>query len=157
MAYSTDNVTNSKPSFFGLSLVAVIPIAVLMVIALCLYCYWRQAENEREAQYRRGWDYAGASQALKMYPNAPSAHAAMGSVWMKQGAYGNAVREYRVTVSLEPANPYNHLDLGNALLRAGQLTQARKEWASAARLDVPSGDAATEAIRNLRSNNEKHF
>lgn len=151
-----NNGTHGSPKSWLSKLTWASIVSAIMIVALCLCLYWRQAENKREAEYRRGWDYAGASQALKMYPNAPSAHAAMASVWMKQGVYNKAVHEYRMAVSLEPANPYNHLDLGNALLRVGQLTQARKEWASVARLDVPSGDAATEAARNLRSTDGKH-
>ena len=157
MAYNSDNLSRPNPPPSGSTRVLIVSVVAVVVIALSLCAHlYLLAENEKDAEWKQGWDYAGANYVLKTSPNKPSAHSIMGSVWMKQGAYTKAVHEYRVTVSLEPANPYNYLYLGNALLQAGQLAQARKEWTAAARLDVPSGGAVTEATRNLRATDGKH-
>lgn len=139
--------TSSALAWVLLSLATVVLVGIL-----CFYFVWAKAERERDAEYRQGWDYAGASQALKMYPYKPSAHVAMASVWMKQQQYSKAAAEYNLAVKLEPSNPYNHLDLGNALSQLGQTVAARKEWHTAATLDVPGGQAITEAVRRLDSN-----
>ena len=119
---------------------------------ICFYFMWTKAERERDAEYRHGWNYAGANQALRKYPNEPSAHIAMASVWMKQKQYGKAVAQYKQAVILEPKNPYNHLDLGNALDQLGQTTGARREWRTVADLDVSGGQAKMVALRRLASN-----
>ncbi len=113
------------------------------------YFLWAQAEREREADYRQGWNYAGAAEILKLSPNQPAPHTAMASVWMKNKQYEKAVVEYGKAVKLEPNNPYNHLDLGNALILVGKTAEARKEWQAAVRLDVTGGQAQADATHQL--------
>ena len=149
-----DMNNESKPYKVASSALAWVLILMATAIVggvLCFYFLWTQAEKERDAQYKQGWDYGGASQVLKMAPHEPSAHIAMASVWMKQKQYNKAVAEYNQAVKLEPRNPYDHLELGDALNQLGQIAGARKEWHTAAVIDVPGGQAAIGAIRRLNS------
>lgn len=139
----------SKPASPVLLWILALVATVVIIGVIGFFLLWSQAERERDAEYRSGWDYAGASYVLKMHPNEPSSHSAMASVWMKQRRYDKAVAEYKQTVKLEPRSPYNHLDLGNALDSLGQTASAKKEWRAAVNLDVPGGQAATNATRQL--------
>ena len=135
-------VANSKTMFvvFGCF------IGLLVIVG-----FYILSENQRDTEYAKGWNLAGAREAIRLSPNEPAAHSAMASVWMKQKQYGKAVAEYRQAVKLEPKNPYNHLEFGDALSLCGDTAKARKEWHTAVILDVAGGQAATESMSRLNS------
>lgn len=58
-----DESAPPKPASSGSSRALIAAAIAFVVVApcLCFYGYWRLAENKREAEYKRGWDYASAN------------------------------------------------------------------------------------------------
>ncbi len=77
-------------------------------------------------------------------------HKLAGDAYLEQGSLADAVREFRVVVSLEPANPADaHYDLARALEAKGDKVEAKREILRSLEI-APGFEKAQELLLKLR-------
>jgi cellulose synthase operon protein C len=77
-------------------------------------------------------------------------HKLAGDAYLEQGSLADAVREYRVVVSLEPANPADaHYDLARALEAKGDKTEAKRQVLRSLEI-APGFEKAQELLLKIR-------
>jgi tetratricopeptide (TPR) repeat protein len=77
-------------------------------------------------------------------------HKLAGDAYLEQGSLIDAIREFRVVVSLEPANPADaHYDLARALEASGDKIEAKREVLRSLEI-APSFEKAQELLLKLR-------
>jgi tetratricopeptide (TPR) repeat protein len=82
-------------------------------------------------------------------------HKLAGDAYLEQGKINDAVREFRVVVSLEPANPADaHFDLARALEASGNKVEAKREVLRSLEI-APSFEKAQELLLKLRGEGEQ--
>src|SRR5207245_1053825 len=74
-------------------------------------------------------------EALRLRPNFPEAHFALGNAENDQGKLAEAVEEYRKGLRLRPGDPAAHINLGAALNKQGKPAEAEAECREALRLE----------------------
>jgi Flp pilus assembly protein TadD len=85
------------------------------------------------------------STALRIKPDFPQAHNALGIDYLAQGKIDNAAAEFSEAIRLKPDYASAHNNLGTALGDEGQVDRAISEYSEAVRLDA----GLTEARKNL--------
>ncbi len=100
--------------------------AYYMLEALCL----ERLEREKEA--------ATAYERLVSLVDYPDAYLALGRLELRRGNVSKAVAELRRAVALESRNPELHMALAEALEKAGDLAESRKQRAQAEELQGKS-------------------
>jgi len=94
---------------------------------------------------------------VRANPVVPSAYLNLGSVYLKQGKYAEAVEAYRKSIQANPANaPGNahvHYLLGEGLAKLGQVDEAIEAYREALRIDPDHAQArrALDAALNKRA------
>jgi Flp pilus assembly protein TadD len=88
---------------------------------------------------------------LKADPNLPAAHELLGSLLSRKSQMGDATREYRRAVELEPDFGRAQLDLGLALAAEGDLTGAADHLRKAAGAHDPAiAQRAAQALQRIQ-------
>jgi tetratricopeptide (TPR) repeat protein len=77
--------------------------------------------------------------AIKLRPDLPDLHLALGQVYAQAGEWDKAEEEFRAEAKLRPGSAETAFHLGSALLQNGHLEEAREQLALANRLqpDMP--------------------
>ena len=98
----------------------------------------------------RQWEAAAAhlEEAVRSSPQGVRALAYLGAARYATSQYPEAVEAFRRASALQPRNARLHYDLASALLGAGELDEARREFEAARSLD-PTYTAAGAAIAAL--------
>jgi cellulose synthase operon protein C len=99
-------------------------------------------------------DKAGALNTLftsfYISPFDAALHKLAGDAYLEQGSLADAVREYRVVVSLEPANPADaHYDLARALEAKGDKAEAKRQILRSLEI-APGFEKAQELLLKIR-------
>jgi tetratricopeptide (TPR) repeat protein len=99
-------------------------------------------------------DQAGALQTIftsfYISPFDAALHKLAGDAYLEQGSLADAVREFRVVVSLEPPNPADaHFDLARALEAKGDKVEAKREVLRSLEI-APSFEKAQELLLKIR-------
>lgn len=77
-------------------------------------------------------------------------HKLAGDAYLEQGSLADAIREYRVVVSLEPANPADaHFDLARALEAKGDKAEAKRQVMRSLEI-APGFEKAQELLLKIR-------
>ncbi|MBI3653012.1 MAG: tetratricopeptide repeat protein [Acidobacteria bacterium] len=111
--------------------------------------YKRLAKLKMELQDRAG-ALATIYTSFYVTPFDADLHKLAGDAYLEQGSVAEAVREFRVVVSLQPANPADaHYDLARALAASGNKVEAKREVLRALEI-APSFEKAQELLLKLR-------
>jgi tetratricopeptide (TPR) repeat protein len=94
---------------------------------------------------------AAVEAGLKADPNLPAAHELLGSLLSRKSQMGDATREYRRAVELQPDFGRAQLDLGLALAAEGDLTGAADHLRKAAGARDPAiAQRAAQALQRIQ-------
>jgi tetratricopeptide (TPR) repeat protein len=90
-------------------------------------------------------DFAGAAawleKTIALSPEWADAHANLGAQYLRMGRYADSIRETRQSVSLDQPTAARLCNLALALLRSGDLEEAKQSVAAALRLKPDDGHA----------------
>ena len=104
--------------------------------------YWFHAvgDSVRKSQARRE-----AETALRLSPNLPEAHLALGyCLYWGERNFSDALDQFEQVRNLEPSNADAHFAIGGILRRLGRFEEAAASFRHAGDLDALSGDRAFE-------------
>jgi protein O-mannosyl-transferase len=116
---------------------ATVAILLLMIVAARQTSYWRNSETL--------WKHALACTSRNV-----SAYCNYGSALVERGEIGEAIRQYREALQIDPRWARAHDILGEALQRLGMLDAAIREGQESVRLDPASANAQYNLGESLR-------
>src|SRR5262245_17305052 len=102
-----------------------------------LYQQGMDALNRRDLAAARGY----FEQVLKVTPRSPEANNLLGWVLMMQGNNQSAIKHFRAAIASRPTFVPGYINLGQALERSGNLTQAEQTFREATKLAPTDADA----------------
>lgn len=104
------------------------------------YIYFRMGDFQQSA--------LALVEAIKIDPNNAFPHHLLGVIFTVYQMYESALMELERAASINPANPLIYYDLGFAQEFSGSLTQARKSYENAIRLD-PKFKEAEDRLKGV--------
>jgi len=133
--------TRRVPHFAVRSGVALI-LMVLMMVSFQQTAYWKDTVTL--------WTHE-----LKYFPQSDRAHNSLGNGLLDQGNSEGAIREFRLSLLLNPDSTYAHASLGYALYLHGEFDEAMAEDREAIRLD-PTCYTARNNLGNVLAQEGKN-
>jgi Tfp pilus assembly protein PilF len=105
----------------------------LVLLAMVVLLGATLARNTVWHEEGRLWD-----DVVKKSPGKPRPHYNLGLVYHEKGLLGDAIREYEITLALDPMDAEAHNNLGNTYSDLGRVDDALREYQTALRLKPDS-------------------
>jgi predicted membrane-bound spermidine synthase/Flp pilus assembly protein TadD len=112
-------------------------------LALLDRAYSATAEDVAQARRlsRAGREIAGSAYLGAVVPESTDVHDILGVGFASRGAFGDAIKEFRAALGLDPRNARAHWHLGRALVSSGRREDGIEHLRTSVQLDSVNGQA----------------